>query len=92
MNKPSRNKTITLLVFYFTIIGIGSIMYNWMFDLDLNIFVISLVPIGVAYGLWNLQKWAGVLGIFLTVETVVINIFAQTYNFVVTKSIYSVGV
>ena len=76
VNKQFRTRTITLLVIYFGIIGVGSIIYNWIFDLNLDELLIhGLVLIVVAYGLWNLQKWAGILGIFLTAETVVVNIF-----------------
>ncbi len=95
VNKKLRTTTIILLVFYFAIMGIGVILSNWIFDLILNGLVISnwvfdlnlkelfidgLALIGVAYGLWNLQKWAGILGIFLTIETVAVNIYIDTFS------------
>lgn len=81
VNKQLRTTTITLLVFCFVIIGIGSIIYNWIFDLNLDeLFIDGLVHIGVAYGLWNLQKWAGILGVFLIIETVAINIYIDTFG------------
>lgn len=76
-----RGKTINLLVFYFTIIGLGAILYNLVFDLNLNmLFIDGGILIGVAYGLWNLKKWAGILGIFLTIETVAVNIYIDTFS------------
>lgn len=76
-----RNKTIIFLVVYFIIIGIGGIIYNLVFDLNLNgLYIDGMVLIGVAYGLWNLQKWAGILGIFLTIETVAVNIYIDTFG------------
>lgn len=76
--KPS---TILIIAFLFIIVGIGEILYNVIFNINLDsLFIDGVFYILIGYGMWILKKWAGILGILSMIETVMINVYIDIYN------------
>ncbi len=67
-----RPLTIVFIVVFFAVIGAGVIILNWLSDLNIEeTYFLGTLEIIVGYGIWNFKKWAGILGIILSIIVVI---------------------
>lgn len=75
-----RPLTIFLVAAFYALGGIFIFLF-YLYYLYIDIFmVIGLAEIIIAYGLWNFKKWAGILGLILSLSNIIVNVFIDTNN------------